>query len=86
MDRGLAGRTSAGLIVTPRLMCGMLRARTTSGGAAIGAAVGEGRTSAASALMIAVSHAQNIRTSLIAGAVCLVMFGMTFVAAVIYVS
>ena len=29
---------------------------------------------------------RNIRTSLIAGAVCLVMFGMTFVAAVVYVS
>jgi hypothetical protein len=29
---------------------------------------------------------RNIRTALIAGAVCLVMFGMTFVAAVIYVS
>ena len=29
---------------------------------------------------------KNIRTSLIAGAVCLVMFGMTFVAAVIYVA
>jgi hypothetical protein len=29
---------------------------------------------------------RNIRTSLIAGAVCFVMFGMTFVAAVIYVS
>ena len=28
---------------------------------------------------------KNIRTSLIAGAVCFVMFGMTFVAAVIYV-
>jgi hypothetical protein len=29
---------------------------------------------------------RNIRTALIAGVVCLVMFGMTFVAAVIYVS
>jgi hypothetical protein len=29
---------------------------------------------------------RNVRTALIAGAVCLVMFGMTFVAAVIYVS
>ena len=29
---------------------------------------------------------RNIRTALIAGAVCLVMFGITFVAAVIYVS
>ena len=29
---------------------------------------------------------RNIRTALIAGAVCLVMFGMTFVAAAIYVS
>jgi hypothetical protein len=29
---------------------------------------------------------RNIRTSLIAGAVVLVMFGMTFVAAVIYVA
>jgi hypothetical protein len=29
---------------------------------------------------------RNIRTALIAGAVCLVMFGMTFVAAVVYVS
>jgi sugar phosphate permease len=29
---------------------------------------------------------RNIRTSLIASAVCLVMFGMTFVAAVIYVA
>jgi hypothetical protein len=29
---------------------------------------------------------KNIRTGLIAGAVCLVMFGMTFVAAVIYVA
>ncbi len=29
---------------------------------------------------------KNIRTALIAGAVCLVMFGMTFVAAVIYVA
>jgi hypothetical protein len=29
---------------------------------------------------------RNIRTALIAGAVCLVMFGMTFVAAVIYVA
>jgi hypothetical protein len=29
---------------------------------------------------------KNIRTSLIAAAVCLVMFGMTFVAAVIYVA
>ena len=30
--------------------------------------------------------AQNIRTGLIAGAVCFFMFGMTFVAALIYVS
>ena len=29
---------------------------------------------------------KNIRTALIAGAVCMVMFGVTFVAAVIYVS
>jgi hypothetical protein len=29
---------------------------------------------------------RNIRTALVAGAVCLVMFGITFVAAVIYVS
>jgi hypothetical protein len=29
---------------------------------------------------------RNIRTALLAGAVCLVMFGMTFVAAVVYVS
>jgi predicted secreted protein len=29
---------------------------------------------------------RNIRTALIAAAICLVMFGMTFVAAVIYVS
>jgi hypothetical protein len=29
---------------------------------------------------------KNVRTGLIAGAVCLVMFGMTFVAAVIYVA
>jgi hypothetical protein len=29
---------------------------------------------------------KNVRTGLIAGAVCLVMFGLTFVAAAIYVS
>jgi hypothetical protein len=29
---------------------------------------------------------KNIKSSLIAGAVCLVMFGMTFVAAIIYVA
>jgi hypothetical protein len=29
---------------------------------------------------------RNIRTALVAGTVCLVMFGMTFVAAVIYVA
>jgi hypothetical protein len=29
---------------------------------------------------------RNIRTALIAGAVCLFMFGMTFVAAALYVS
>jgi len=29
---------------------------------------------------------RNIRSGLIAGAVCLVMFGMTFVAAAIYVA
>jgi hypothetical protein len=29
---------------------------------------------------------KNVRTGLIAGAVCLVMFGLTFVAAAIYIS
>jgi hypothetical protein len=29
---------------------------------------------------------RNIRTALIAGAVCLFMFGMTFVAAALYIS
>ena len=29
---------------------------------------------------------RNIRTALVAGAVCLFMFGMTFVAAALYVS
>ncbi len=29
---------------------------------------------------------RNLRSGLIAGAICLVMFGMTFVAAAIYVS